>query len=89
LVLDPQLSPLPKGSTWSVLVESTGSLCDEHWVLSFAAIFHCFAYAAAKPFATPVIPVTSGSNASLASSATGKAICSFRRSHSKHGSPGP
>jgi hypothetical protein len=54
LVLDPQLTPLPKGSTWSVLVESTGSLCDGQWVLNFAAIFHCVVHAATKTFATPM-----------------------------------
>jgi hypothetical protein len=38
LVADTQLAPLPKGFTWSVLVESNGSFCDEHWVYTSAII---------------------------------------------------
>lgn len=41
LVLDPQLTPLPRGSTWSVLVESTGSLCDGLWVHKFLFCYFC------------------------------------------------
>jgi hypothetical protein len=32
LLVETQLVPLPKGTTWSVLVETTGSLCDGQWV---------------------------------------------------------